>query len=103
MGTKEARPGLTLLVLAFFPLLMAVIVNIPADAGTLPVAVVPAPIVQVTPAQPDGLDYEVIIDTGVEFVGFGSSISALAIVATPDTEATQGLAQLDVLGAASGD
>lgn len=102
MGTKEARPGLTLLVLAILPLIMAVLVNIPADAGTLPVQVVPAPIVQLTPAQPDGLDYEVILDTGVEFVGFESSISALAIVATPDTESTQGLTNLDSLGATSG-
>ena len=103
MGTKEARPGLTLLVLALLPLLMAVIVNIPADAGTLSVDVVPAPIVQVTPAQPDGLDYEVILDTGIEFVGFESSISALAVVAIPDAESTQGLPQLNSLRAKSGD
>lgn len=103
MGTKKARPGLTLLVLAFFPLLMAVLVDIPADAGILSVEVVPAPIVQVTPAEPDGLEYDVILDTGVEFVGFESSISALAIVATPDTESTQDPAALDSLGAASGD
>ena len=98
MGTNPARAGLTFLILAIVPLLMAIVINFPADAGSLSVEVGPTPTVELppadtadqpTPAETDGAEYEVILDTGIEVVGYESSISAIAIVATEPTDSAQ--------------
>ena len=85
MGNNPARAVLVLLVLAMVPLLMAITINFPADAGAPAVEVELDTPVEVPSAELGGEDFEVILDTGVEVVGFGSKISALAVTATPES------------------
>ena len=82
METNHSRRWLVFLVVAIVPLLMAIAINIPADAGTVSVEVGRTPSVELLPSDAERLDYEVILDTGIEVVGYESSISAIAIVAT---------------------
>ena len=92
------------LIVAMVPLLMAIAINFPAQAGApaSEVDVEPAPeapppqtevpgvdlavLDEVPPATTGGPDYAVIIDTGVDVVGYESSISALAVVAIPEMD-----------------
>ncbi|MBT8163942.1 MAG: hypothetical protein KJP22_10980 [Acidimicrobiia bacterium] len=121
VGSNSARRTLVVLVVAMVPLLMAITINFPAQAGApatevdvelVPVAPPPqteAPAVdldvadEVTPTTTEGPDYRVILDTGVDVVGYESSISALALVAIPEMDAAEGLAESDVVGTSTGD
>jgi hypothetical protein len=86
VGTNPARAGLVLLIMAMVPLLLAITINLPANAGTVVVEEGPTPSIEAPPIDTAGQGYEVILNTGVEVVGNDSSISALAIVATPDSD-----------------
>lgn len=108
VGSNSARRTLVVLIVAMVPLLMAIAVNFPAQAGSPatevdvePAPGAPAPETEVPSVEPGvldevlpaategGPDYAVIIDTGVDVVGHESSISALAVVAIPEMDSAQ--------------
>ena len=131
VGSNSVRRALVVLVMAMVPLLMAIAVNFPAQAGAPaaevdvePVPVAPPPQTkvpavdldvadEVLPRAADGPGYAVILDTGVETVGYESggaevvghesSISALAVVAIPETDPAQSSAPSGVAETESGD
>lgn len=132
VGTISAPRPLVLLILAIVPLLMAIAINFPAQAGAPATEVdvdvnvspeAPPPETDVTlpldlpdevlPGAIDGPAYAVILDTGVEVVGYESggaevvgyesSISALAVVAIPESDPAQSSAPSDVAETESGD
>jgi hypothetical protein len=121
VGSNSARRTLVVLIVAVVPLLMAIAVNFPALAGApaTEVDVEPAPeapapqteapsvdpgvLDEVSPPTTGGPDYAVIIDTGVDVVGYESSISALAVVAIPEMDSTEGSTPADVQGTSTGD
>lgn len=130
VGTISAPRPLVLLILAMVPLLMAIAINFPAQAGAPATEVdvnpspeAPPPETDVTlppdlpdevlPGATDGPAYAVILDTGVEVVGYESggaevvgyesSISALAVVAIPESDPAQSSAPSDVAETESGD
>ncbi|MBT8212790.1 MAG: hypothetical protein HKN80_09865 [Acidimicrobiia bacterium] len=84
VGNTSAHTILTLLILALVPLLLAMTINFPANAGAPEMSDLP-PVEEVLPAVEAPADeFEVILDTGSVQVGVGTQISAIAITATPE-------------------
>ncbi len=86
VGVPSARTRLTLTILALVPLLLAIVINFPANAGGPEMSDV-SPVEVVVPAAEisDSSDeFDVILDTGTVVVGYESRISAIAITATPE-------------------
>lgn len=83
-GMLSARNLLTLFILTFVPLLLAITIKSPARAGAPEVGNVSRALEVHPSVEIPGDEFEVILATGAITVGYDFKISAIAITATPD-------------------